>query len=141
VCQSLTPTFNCVWKAANQSWTAVFGYRNTSPTYDITVPVSALNLVVGGSGQPTFFPRGTVASAFATGFNPNTGVTWTLVGKIVTARTNEQRCTTPPVPAFGSGAVFGRTLLLALPMLLVLARTRRLRVMVARVPTVFRGVA
>src|SRR5262249_16764292 len=141
VCQSLTPTLNCVWKGSNQSWTAVFGYRNTSTTYDITVPVGALNLVVGGSGQPTSFPRGTVASAFATGFNPNTGVTWTVVGKVVTARTSSNRCTSPPVPAFGNAAVMGRTLLLALPMLLVLARARRLRVMVARVPTVFRGVA
>jgi hypothetical protein len=143
VCQSLTPTVNCVWKGSGQSWTAVFGYRNTSSTYDITVPVSVLNLVAPGgpgAGQPTSFPRGTVSSAFAVPFNPNTGIAWTLVGKVVTARTSSNKCPSPPVPAFGSAGVLGRTLLIALPMLLVLARTRRLRTLVATVPSVFREV-
>ena len=31
VCQSLTPTVNCVWHNTGGTWTAVFGYRNTSP--------------------------------------------------------------------------------------------------------------
>lgn len=144
VCQSLTPTLNCVWKGSGQSWTAVFGYRNTSSTYDITVPVGVLNLIVPGGpggGQPTYFPRGTVSSAFAVPMNPNTGVAWTLVGKVVTARTNSNRCATPPVPAFGSAGVMARTLLIALPLLLALARIRRVRTLVATVPNVFRSVA
>jgi hypothetical protein len=37
--------------------------------------------------------------------------------------------------------VAGRTFLIALPLLLGLARTRRLRVLVASVPTVFRSAA
>jgi hypothetical protein len=144
VCQSLTPTMNCVWHGAGNSWTAVFGYRNTSATYDITVPVGALNLVAPGgpnAGQPTFFPRGTVTNAFAVSFNPNTAVAWTLVGKVVTARTNSTRCPSPPVPALGSASVMARTLLIAMPLLLVVARTRRVRLLVAGVPTVFRSAA
>jgi hypothetical protein len=37
--------------------------------------------------------------------------------------------------------VAGRTLLIALPFLVALGRTRRLRVLVAGVPTVFRSAA
>jgi hypothetical protein len=62
-----------------------------------------------------------------------------MVGKTSTATSNDKTCDSPPVPAFGSAGVLGRTLLMALPMLLVLARTRRLRLLVARVPTVFRS--
>lgn len=144
VCQSLTPTVTCVWHGTGNSWTAVFGYRNTSATYDITVPVGVLNLVVPGgpgAGQPTYFPRGTVTNAFAVALNPNTGVSWTLVGKVVTARTNSTRCPSPPVPALGSAGVMARTFLIAMPLLLVVARTRRVRGLVASVPTVFRSAA
>ncbi len=142
VCQSLTPTFNCVWHDTGGNWTAVFGYQNTSSTYDITVPVGTQNLMTPGPGdlgQLTSFPRGTVASAFTAPFTPSR-LTWTLVGKTATVTSSDKTCASPPVPALGSLKVLLRTVLISLPMLLVVARTRRLRMLVASVPSVFREV-
>src|SRR2546426_6009041 len=51
ICQALTPTFNCVWHDTAGNWTAVFGYQNVSPTYDITVPVGSLNSMSSGDGR------------------------------------------------------------------------------------------
>ena len=143
VCQSLTPTVNCVWHNTNGSWTAVFGYRNASTTYDITVPAGILNFLYWGNwnaGQTTYFPRGTVTSAFTTTFT-GTSVSWVLVGKKVTASTTSTKCSKNPVPALGSLGVAGRTFLIALPLLVGLSRARRVRVLVASVPTVFRSAA
>ena len=143
VCQSLTPTFNCVWHDTGGNWTAVFGYQNTSSTYDITVPAGSLNFMSPGAGdigQSTYFPRGTVDSAFTVAFGPPR-LTWTLVGKTATATSSDKTCASPPVPAFGSPGVLLRTVLVALPMLLVVARTRRVQALVAGVPSVFGRVA
>ncbi len=140
VCQSLTPTFNCVWHDTGGNWTAVFGYQNSS-TYDITVPVGSLNFMSPGpadAGQWTTFPTGTVGSAFTVPFSPPR-LTWTLVGSTATGSSSGKTCSSPPVPAFGSPGVLLRTALIALPMLLVAARTRRVRALVAEVPSVFRG--
>jgi hypothetical protein len=142
VCQSLTPTFSCVWHDTGGNWTATFGYRNTS-TYDITVPVGSQNFMSpgpGNDGQITVFPSGASANASAVPFSPPR-LTWTLVGKTATATSNDKICDSPPVPMLGSAGVMARTVLLSLPLLLAATRVRRLRVMVARVPTVFRSAA
>jgi hypothetical protein len=142
ICQSLTPTFSCVWHDTGGNWTAVFGYQNTS-AYQITLPVGSQNFMSpgpGDDGQMTVFPNGTQANAFTVSFTPPRS-TWTLVGKTSTATSNDKTCDSPPVPMLGGAGVMARTVLIALPMLLALARTRRLRLMVARVPTVFRGAA
>jgi hypothetical protein len=143
VCQSLTPTVNCVWHNTNGSWTAVFGYRNTSSTYDITVPAGILNFMYPGNwnvGQPTYLPRGTVSSKFTATFT-GTSESWYLVGKGATATTTGTKCLSPPVPMVGTGTVMLRTFLLSLPLLWVATRTRRIRGVAARVPTVFRSAA
>jgi hypothetical protein len=143
ICQSLTPTFNCVWHDTAGNWTAVFGYQNTSSTYDITVPTGSLNVMspgAGDAGQSTYFPRGTVDSAFTVPFGPPR-LTWTLLGQTATATSSDKTCATPPVPAFGSPGVMLRTALIALPMLLVVVRTRRVQALVTGVPSVFRRVA
>jgi hypothetical protein len=143
ICQSLTPTFNCVWHDTAGNWTAVFGYQNDSSTYDITVPVGQLNTMSPGAGdlgQLTYFPRGAVGSAFTVPFTPPR-LTWSLVGKTATATSSDKTCASPPVPAFGSPGVLLRTALIALPMLLVVARTRRVQTLVAAVPSVFGRVA
>ena len=143
VCQSLTPTVNCVWHNTDGTYTAVFGYKNTSPTYDMTVPAGILNFTYPGNwnvGQPTYLPRGTVSSSFYDIFT-GTQVSWILVGKTATATTSSTKCAKNPVPALGSLGAAGRTVLIALPLLLGLARTRRLRTLFATVPTVFRSAA
>jgi hypothetical protein len=143
VCQSLIPTVNCVWHNTNGSWTAVYGFRNTSSTYDISVPAGILNFLYPGNwnvGQPQYFPRGTVSSSFTDTFT-GTFESWYLVGNAATATTTSTKCSKNPVPALGSMGVAGRTFLIALPLLLALARTRRLRTLVATVPTVFRSAA
>jgi hypothetical protein len=143
VCQSLTPTVNCVWHNTDGSWTAVYGYRNTSSTYDITVPAGILNFLYPGNwnvGQPQYLPRGTVSSSFTDTFT-GTSETWYLVGKAATATTTSTKCPKNPVPALGSLGVAGRTFLIALPLLLALARIRRMRTLFATVPTVFRSAA
>jgi hypothetical protein len=142
VCQSLTPTFSCVWHDTGGNWTATFGYQNTS-AYDITVPVGSQNFVSQGpadAGQMTVFPAGTQPNAFAVTFSPPR-MSWTLVGKTATATSNDKTCDSPPVPMLGDAGVMARTVLIALPLLVALARTRRLRLMVARVPTIFRSAA
>jgi hypothetical protein len=133
---------NCVWHDTGGNWTAVFGYQNTSPTYDITVAVGAQNTMSPGGdlGQLTSFPRGTVGSAFTVPFAPPR-LTWTLVGKTAMANSSDKTCASPPVPALGSPGVLLRTLLIALPMLLMVARARRLRSLVATVPNVFKELA
>lgn len=138
VCQSLTPTFNCVWHDTAGNWTAVFGYQNSSSTYDITVPVGSLNNMSPGGdlGQLTYFPRGTVDSAFTAPFSPPR-LTWTLVGKTTTATSSDKNCASPPVPAFGSPGVLLRTVLIALPLLLFVARSHRVQSLVAGVSSVF----
>jgi hypothetical protein len=92
----------------------------------------------GNLGQLTYFPSGTVASAFTAPFSPSR-LTWTLVGKTATATSSDKTCASPPVPALGSPGVLLRTALIALPMLLVVARSRRLQALVAGVPSVFRN--
>jgi hypothetical protein len=142
ICQSLTPTFSCVWHDTGGNWTAVFGYQNTS-AYQITVPVGSQNFMspgLGDDGQMTVYPNGTQANAFTVPFSPP-HLTWTLVGKTSTATSNDKTCDSPPVPMFGSPGVMSRTLLIALPLLLAVGRTRRVRLLVARVPSVFRGAA
>ena len=143
ICQSLTPTFNCVWHDTAGNWTAVFGYQNTSSTYDITVPVGSMNLMSPGAGdlgQSTYFRRGAVDSSFTVPFGPPR-LTWTLLGRTATATSSDKTCASPPVPAFGSPGVLLRTALIALPMLLVVARTRRVQALVAGVPSVFKRIA
>jgi hypothetical protein len=140
VCQSLTPTFNCVWHDTGGNWTAVFGYQNASSTYDITVPVGTQNVMSPGPGdlgQLTSFPRGTVASAFTAPFTPSR-LTWTLVGKTATVTSSDKTCASPPVPALGSPGVLLRTVLIALPMLLMVARARRVRSLMATVPNILK---
>jgi hypothetical protein len=57
------------------------------------------------------------------------------------ANSSDKTCASPPVPALGSPGVLLRTLLIALPMLLMVARARRLRSLVATVPNVFKELA
>jgi hypothetical protein len=140
VCQSLTPSVNCVWHNVDGSWTAVFGYRNASPTYDITVPAGILNFMYPGAwnvGQPTYFPRGNVTSSFTATFS-GASESWYLVAKGATATPASTKCAKNPVPALGSPAVTLRTLLIALPMLLMVARARRVRSLMATVPNVLK---
>ena len=68
-------------------------------------------------------------------------MTWTLLGRTATATSSDKTCASPPVPAFGSPGVLLRTALIALPMLLVVARTRRVQALVAGVPSVFKRIA
>ena len=67
--------------------------------------------------------------------------TWYLVGKAATATTSGTKCLSPPVPMVGTGTVMLRTFLLSLPLLWIATRTRRIRAVAARVPTVFRSAA
>jgi hypothetical protein len=142
VCQSLTPTFSCVWHDTGGNWTAVFGYQNTSG-YDVIVPVGSQNFMSPGpadGGQLTVFPTGTQVNAFTVPFSPPR-MTWTIVGKTATASSSDKTCDSPPVPMLGDAGVMARTVLISLPLLLALARTRRLRLLVASVPTLFRSAA
>lgn len=142
ICQSLTPTVNCVWNNHNGTFTAVFGYVNSSSTYDITTSSYTwpLNSVYPGAdyqGQPSYFPRGSYASAFAVTFRPPL-VHWWLAGHLAAATPSTSKCSGPPVPQFGDLAVMTRTLLLGLPLFLLLGHSRRVRTVLASLPTVFK---
>lgn len=142
ICQSLNATVNCVWNNHNGTFTAVFGYVNTSSTYDITTssytwPLNTVSPGADYQGQPSYFPRGTHASAFAVTFRPPY-VHWWLAGDLAEATPSSTKCSGPPVPQFGDLTTMTRTLLLGLPLFLLLGHSRRLRTVLASIPTVFK---
>lgn len=70
---TVTPVLSCVQHNQNGSWTARFGYDNSTGAA-VTIPVGANNYFTPGSqnrGQTTVFQPGRVTNAFSVNFTAN----------------------------------------------------------------------
>lgn len=73
IAPTVAPLLNCVMKNANGTYTAKFGYDNTTGAA-VTIPVGANNYFTPGNqnrGQVTTFQPGRVNNAFSVTFNAN----------------------------------------------------------------------
>jgi hypothetical protein len=89
----LHPRLTCVAREDNNSYVAIFGYKNDSATI-VNVPVATDNKFspapVNRNQTTTFLP-GTQARAFAVNFDGHK-ITWTLNGRAASASTESPRC-------------------------------------------------
>ena len=70
---SVVPLLQCVVKNANGTYTASFGYDNSTSAV-LTIPVGSANYFTPGNanrGQTTVFQRGRVNNAFSVTFGGN----------------------------------------------------------------------
>jgi hypothetical protein len=75
IAPTVAPTLNCVMRNANGSYTAKFGYDNSTGAA-VTIPVGANNYFTPGAqnrGQVTVFQPGVVTNAFSVTFTANGG--------------------------------------------------------------------
>lgn len=119
-CRSLKPVLECVWREANGSQTAVWGYLNPT-TRTLHVPVGNRNSFSPGApdqAQPQEFRPGGMRNAFTTPYTTSS-LQWRLTNSTARADSHSPACTTKPVPAVGSM----EALLLGLLMLLLATLT------------------
>lgn len=91
----LTPVAECVIVNGDGSFTAFFGYRNTSgETQTVT---GGDNRVSGGSssGAPQTFVPGRIVAAFSVTSN-GTKISWILDGSVITVTPSYRPCSTNP---------------------------------------------
>jgi len=91
------PVVSCVFSSGRGQWVAAFGYENR-PNASVDIPAGPRNFLTpnpGSSFAPiTRFLPGKVNEALWVPM-PETGVTWTIQGRGVTATVAAQRCTFP----------------------------------------------
>jgi hypothetical protein len=104
---TVVPLLDCVVVGRDGSWTAVFGYRNTSSS-PVRIPTGAQNKVTPvtyGTPQPTTFEPGTRHGVFTVAVPRGAGPMWHLDGTNLAARLGTAT-TCPPsteLPAEGNG--------------------------------------
>ncbi len=104
---TVVPLLDCVVTNRDGSWTAVFGYRNTSSS-TVTIPAGARNKVTPatyGTPQPTTFRPGTHRGAFTVTVPRGGGPMWHLDGTNLAARHGSATACPPPteLPQGGNG--------------------------------------
>jgi len=112
---TVVPLLDCVVTNGDGSWTAVFGYENTSSS-PVRIPTGPRNKVTPapvGSPQPTTFQPGTHRGAFAVPVARGGGPMWHLDGTNLAARLGSATAcpSAEELPANGNGA--GWTIALA----------------------------
>jgi hypothetical protein len=104
---TVVPLLDCVVTNRDGSWTAVFGYRNTSSS-TVTIPAGARNKVTPatyGTPQPTTFRPGTHRGAFTVTVPRGGGPMWHLDGTNLAARHGSATACPPSteLPEEGNG--------------------------------------
>jgi hypothetical protein len=104
---TVVPLLDCVVTNADGTWTAVFGYRNTS-TSAVSIPSGPRNKVTPvtyGAPQPTTFQPGTHRGVFTVTVPRGAGPMWHLDGTNLAARAGSATaCPSPTeLPAEGNG--------------------------------------
>jgi hypothetical protein len=104
---TVVPLLDCVVTNADGTWTAVFGYRNTSGSA-VSIPSGARNKVTPvtyGAPQPTTFQPGTHRGVFTVTVPRGAGPMWHLDGTNLAARLGSATACPPPteLPAEGNG--------------------------------------
>jgi hypothetical protein len=104
---TVVPLLDCVVANDDGSWTAVFGYRNTSssPVRIPTGPRNKVTPVTYGTPQPTTFQPGTHRGAFAVPVARGAGPMWHLDGTNLAARPGTAKAcpSSTQMPAEGNG--------------------------------------
>jgi hypothetical protein len=104
---TVVPLLDCVVVNRDGSWTAVFGYRNTSSS-PVSIPRGAQNKVTPvryGTPQPTTFEPGTHHGAFTVPVSRGAGPMWHLDGTNLAARLGSATACPPSteLPEEGNG--------------------------------------
>ncbi|SET98682.1 hypothetical protein [Geodermatophilus poikilotrophus] len=104
---TVVPLLDCVVANDDGSWTAVFGYRNTSSS-PVRIPTGPRNKVTPatvGSPQPTTFQPGTHRGAFTVTVARGAGPMWHLDGTNLAARRGTATAcpSSTQMPADGNG--------------------------------------
>jgi hypothetical protein len=130
----LSPTSNCAWDNGDGTFTAVFGYTNTSrKTYSI--PLGANNQVYAGystsdywvpvdANPPTSFPPGSVASAVTVSFPAGGGAAWSIDGVYTTVTGSTTACPSSTLATTTDGTTTVLGVVIALGASVVLGRRR-----------------
>jgi hypothetical protein len=105
---TVVPLLDCVLTDDDGSWTAVFGYENTSSS-PVRIPRGPRNQVTPapvGSPQPTTFEPGTHRGAFTVPVPRGGGPMWHLDGTNLAARPGSATAcpSAEELPADGNGA-------------------------------------
>jgi hypothetical protein len=110
---TVVPLLDCVVLDRDGSWTAVFGYENTSSS-TVTIPTGARNKVTPvpyGTPQPTTFRPGTHHGAFTVPVTRGAGPMWHLDGTNLAARRGTATACPPatelPEEGNGTGPAIG----------------------------------
>ncbi len=110
---SVTPLVDCVVKNSDGSWTAVFGYDNSTGT-TVTIPVGLDNYITPrsyGSPQPTTFAPGVHRGAFTVPVQLGEGPVWTVEQRtsagVVSTTPACPSSTELPATGNGTGPVIG----------------------------------
>ncbi|AFH50126.1 Hypothetical protein IALB_2423 [Ignavibacterium album JCM 16511] len=90
---SLSPTFQCVRRNPDKSYTAYFGYNNNN-SYDVFIPTGVNNRFSPSPefrGQANVFISGNHQNVFTVNFNGD-NLTWYLAGQSITVNKNSSSC-------------------------------------------------
>ena len=104
---TVVPLLDCVVTNEDGSWTAVFGYRNTTSS-PVSIPTGPRNKVTPatvGSPQPTVFQPGTHRGAFTVTVPRGASPMWHLDGTNLAARLGSSTACPPSteLPEEGNG--------------------------------------
>lgn len=90
---SLTPTFQCLRRNPDKSFTAFFGYNNNN-TSSVFIPTGTNNRFSPSPeyrGQPNIFLPGNHQNVFSVNFNGD-NLSWYLAGQSITVNKNSTAC-------------------------------------------------
>ncbi len=90
---SVTPTFQCVRRNPDKSYTAYFGYNNNNSSA-VFIPTGSNNRFSPSPdfrGQPNIFLSGNHQNVFTVNFNGD-NLTWYLAGQSITINKNSTAC-------------------------------------------------
>ncbi len=112
---SVRPILECVWDNGDGTYTAVWGYDNTTGA-TVTLDVGAQNNFAPlpqDRGQPTVFDAGRRDNAFTVA-NATGNLTWHLNGVKTTARASSTACSSNPTVPIGVNSPFGLAIIVVL---------------------------
>ena len=130
----LSSTATCAWDNGDGTYTAVFGWTNTSKkTYN--VPQGVDNQVYAGystsnfwtavdANPPTSFPVGSVANAVTASFPASGGAAWNLSGNYVIVTAASTACPASTLATTNDGVATVVAVLVALAAVGALGRRR-----------------
>jgi hypothetical protein len=109
---TVTPTVQCVFHNTDGSYSAVFGYVNSSTA--VTLAIGATNSfapIPADRGQGTAFAAGTHISVLVTNFTTG-NLVWTLDTHTVTANSSTTACASNPNLPVSAGSPAGLVFLI-----------------------------